>query len=328
MGASGFVGSHVVRHLVERGDTVRVWTRPSSATRPFEEFDVEHHTGELTDDAALRAAMDGVDGVHYCIVDARPSLRDYAPLWTTNVHGLRHALDAALATTVPKFVFCSTVGTIARVPKWQLANEELPHNWAHLGGEYIKARIAAEQLVLEYVTEHGLPAVVLNVSTPFGAPDYSGTPHGGVVAAAAMGKLPFVMPGSMEFVGVQDVARAFLLAEEKGRAGERYIISERFIPWKDLIDVAASVGGVAPPTKQISARTLLIAGAIGDLKRPFSKKDPRLTKAAARLAHIQSATDHSKATRELGWEPAPTELAVKRAALFYTGKDPDLVASL
>jgi dihydroflavonol-4-reductase len=328
MGASGFVGSHVIRKLVARGDNVRVWIRPSSTTRPFEDFDVEIHRGELTDDEAIRTAMTGVDAVHYCIVDARPNLRDNAPLWNTNVHGLRHALDAAVATEVPKFVFCSTVGTIGIAPKGQLANEETPHTWARKGGEYIEARLAAENLVLQYVREKNLPAVVLNVSTPFGPWDYNNSPHGGMIAAAANGQLPIYMKGGLEFVGVEDVADAFLLAEERGRVGERYIISERFMPWKDVVGLAAQVGGVEPPTKTVPTAVLLAMGAFYDAMKPFSKKDPKVTKASANLSHIMSPSDHSKATRELGWVPAPTEVAIKRAALFYTGKDPDLASSI
>jgi dihydroflavonol-4-reductase len=328
MGGSGFVGSHVIRKLVARGDTVRVWVRPSSTTRPFEDFDVEIYRGELTDDEAIRTAMTGVDAVHYCIVDARPNLRDNTPLWNTNVHGLRHALDAAIATKVAKFVFCSTVGTIGIAPKGQLADENTPHTWARKGGEYIEARVAAENLVLQYVRDRKLPAIVLNVSTPFGPYDYNNSPHGGMIAAAANGKMPIYMQGGLEFVGVEDVADAFLLAEERGQVGERYIISERYMPWKDVVTVAAKVGGVEPPTKMVPSAVTFVMGAFYDAVKPFSKKDPKVTKASANLSHIMSPADHSKATRELGWVPAPAEVGITRAALFYTGKDPDLASSL
>lgn len=322
IGASGFVGSHVVRQLVEQGDKVRVWVRKTSSTRPFDDFEVERFYGDLTDDEAMREAMTGVNAVHYCVVDARPNLRDNTPLWNTNVHGLKHVLDAAVAMKVPKFIFCSTIGTIARV-RQGLATEEMPHNWAHLGGDYIKARIAAEDLVMQYVREHDLPAVVLNVSTPFGPYDYSNSPHGSLIAAAATGKMPVYLKGSMEFVGVEDVARAFLLAEEHGRVGERYIISERYITWKDILTVAAEVGGVEPPQKAVPTTVMFAMGVMGDLMKPIRKADPKVTKASARLSHIQSAADHGKATRELGWVPSPTEDSVRRAARFYTGQPVD-----
>ena len=154
MGASGFLGSHVTRQLVERGDDVRVWIRQSSSTAAFDDLDVERHFGELEDDAALREAMKDVDTVFYCIVDTRAWLRDPTPLYATNVESLRHALDAAVEVGVPKFVFCSTVGTIAST-KSGVADETMPHNWRRLGGDYIESRIQAEDLVLQYHREQG-----------------------------------------------------------------------------------------------------------------------------------------------------------------------------
>ena len=148
MGASGFLGSHVTRQLVERGDEVRVWIRESSSTVAFDDLEVERHHGDLDDDAALRAAMKDVETVFYCIVDTRAWLRDPTPLFATNVEALRRVLDVAVEVGVPKFVFCSTVGTIATT-KSGLADEGMPHNWRHLGGAYIESRIQAEELVLQ-----------------------------------------------------------------------------------------------------------------------------------------------------------------------------------
>ena len=317
MGASGFLGSHVTRQLVERGDDVRVWIRQSSSTAAFDDLDVERHFGELDDDAALREAMKDVDTVFYCIVDTRAWLRDPTPLYATNVESLRHVLDAAVEVGVPKFVFCSTVGTIAST-KSGVADETMPHNWRRLGGDYIESRIQAEDLVLRYHREHGLPAVVLNVGTTYGPGDHGRTPHGNLVRSAALGRMPaYAKGGSMEVVGIEDAAAAFLLAEEHGRVGERYIVSEGFLSYKDLFDIAADEGGVAPPRFGIPHPVMRVMGAVGGGVSRVLRKDSVVSPTSVRLMHIQSALDHGKATRELGWQPTPTEGSIRAAVRWY-----------
>ena len=317
MGASGFLGSHVTRQLVARGDRVRVWVRESSSTVPFDDLDVERCFGDLTDDAALRAAMKDVDTVFYCIVDARAWLRDPAPLFATNVESLRNVLDAAVDVGVPKFVFCSTVGTIG-VAKSGLADETTPHNWRRLGGPYVESRIQAEELVLRYHREFGLPAVVLNVGTTFGPRDHGPTPHGKLLRSAARGKMPAYAKGaSMEVVGIEDAARAFLLAEERGRPGERYIISERCLPTKEIFGIAADEGGSAPPRIGIPRPAMRAIGAVGGATSRALGRDSVVTPTSVRLLYVQTALDHTKATRELGWEPVPIEGPIRAGVRWF-----------
>jgi dihydroflavonol-4-reductase len=321
MGASGFLGSHVTRQLVARGDQVRVWVRESSSTAGFGDLDVERRHGELTDDAALRAAMKDVDTVFYCIVDARAWLRDPSPLFATNVEALRNVLDAAVAAGVPRFVFCSTVGTIGVLDSGP-ADETTPHNWRELGGAYVDSRIQAEELVLRYQREFGLPAVVLNVGTTFGPRDHGPTPHGKLVRSAARGKMPAYAKGaSMEVVGIEDAARAFLLAEERGRPGERYIISERCLPTKDIFAIAADEGGAKPPRFGIPRPAMRVIGLVGGWTSRALGRDSVVTPTSVRLLYVQTALDHGKATRELGWEPAPIEGAIRAGVRWFLDAD-------
>lgn len=318
LGASGFLGSHVVRQLVQRGDEVRVWTRPSSSTRAFDELDVDHRTGELTDTEALRVAFRGVDAAYYCIVDTRPQLRDASLLFQTNVEGLRHALDAAVAGGVPRFVFCSTVGTIGRSTSGGPATEDLPHDWAHLGGDYIRSRIEAEDLVLKYVRVHGLPAVIMCVGTTFGPYDHGPSAHGQLVRAAAAGKMPFyVKSAALEMVGIEDAARAFLLAAERGVVGERYIVSERLMTFQELLTVAARAVGRQPPRVAVPLAAMKAVGAAGDVLGGLLRRDMTMTRVSVRLMHIMPALDHGKATRDLGWHPSPASEAVARGAQWF-----------
>ncbi|GAA5148864.1 NAD-dependent epimerase/dehydratase family protein [Pseudonocardia eucalypti] len=317
MGASGFLGSHITRQLVERGDHVRIWVRPTSASHAFADLPVPEFRGDLFDDQALRAAMRDVATVFYCIVDARPSLHDPAPLFRTNVESLRNVLDAAVAARVERFVFCGTIGTIGH-PGTGSATEDTAHTWAEMGGPYIRSRLDAENLVLSYHGERGLDAVVLCPSTTFGARDHGPVAHGRLIRAAAAGRMPFFVRNQrMEVVGVEDAARAFLLAEERGRAGERYIISERMMTSKEILTAAAEATGHKPPRIGVPLGAMRVAGRLGDVAGRAFRRDMPLTTVSVRLMHCMPPLDHGKATRELGWTPRPTPDAIREHALFF-----------
>ena len=222
IGASGFLGSHVTRQLVTRGGSdVRVMIRSTSSTRGIADLPVDIHRGDIFDAGALRAAMSGCDVVYYCVVDARPWLRDPRPLWRTNVDDLRHVLDVAAQADLDRFVFTSSIGTIGRNPNG-LADEDTPHNWLDAGGDYIRSRVAAEDLLMRYCSDAGLPGVAMCVANTYGPGDWLPTPHGGMLAAAVRGALPFAIDGyESEVVGIEDAATALLLAGERGRAAPR-----------------------------------------------------------------------------------------------------------
>jgi dihydroflavonol-4-reductase len=321
IGASGFLGSHVTRQLVERGDRVRVLLRRTSSTVSIDDLDVERHYGDVFDDDALRNAMDGCDDVYYCVVDTRAWLRDPTPLFHTNVEGLRHALDAAVDADLRRFVFTSTIGTIALSENGRSVTEEEPFNWMDKGGGYIRSRVQAENLVLRYASERRLPAVALCVSNTYGPGDFQPTPHGSLVAAAAEGKMPaYVKDMSMEVVGIEDAARALILAAEKGRIGERYIVSERFISARELYGTAADAGGARPPRLGIPLKVMYALGFGGDIAAKVLRRDMLLSTLSVRLMHIMSPMDHGKAERELGWHPSPIHDSIRGAVAFYRGR--------
>lgn len=318
MGASGFLGSHVTRQLVQRGDDVRVLLRPSSDTRGIDDLAVTRRYGGLFDDVALRAAMTGCDVIYYCVVDARMWLRDPAPLFATNVEGLRHVLDAALATGVGKFVFTSTAGTLA-APTARPVTEDDPADWTG-GGPYIESRRAAEDLVLSYARKYGLDAVALCVSTTYGPGDWQPTPHGGALAMVAAGRLPFYFGYSQEVVGIEDAARAMLLAAEHGRSGERYTISDRFMSSRELHRIAAEAGGVRVPRIGIPMPVLYAGARLNDLAAGLLRRDLKFAATGMRIVANMGRLDHSKAVRELGWEPQPVEDSIRRAVRFFAAQ--------
>ncbi|AMO60625.1 NAD-dependent epimerase/dehydratase [Mycolicibacterium phlei] len=317
IGASGFLGSHVTRQLAARGDDVRVLLRPTSSTRGIDGLDVDIRRGDVFDPDCLREAMRGCDVVYYCVVDARPWLLDPTPLWRTNVDGLRTVLDVAATADLHRFVFTSTIGTIGRRTDAP-ADETTAHNWLDIGGDYIRSRVAAEEMVLRYSAEKGLPAVAMCVANTYGPGDWLPTPHGGLLAAAVRGKMPFYIDGyESETVGIEDAARALLLAGERGRVGERYIVSERWMSSREIFETGCAAVGVEPPQRRVPIRLMAAASYPSSWVARLRGRETKLTPLNIRLMHIMSPLDHSKAVRELGWQPAPTPDAVAAAARFF-----------
>ena len=320
MGASGNVGACVTRQLVERGDDVRVLLRRSSTTKGIDGVEVERCYGDIFDTEAVTAAMADRDVVFYCVVDTRAHLADPAPLFSTNVEGLRNVLDVAVNADLQRFVFLSTIGTIAVGDDGATVDEDTPFNWAGKGGPYIESRRQAEDLVLSYARERGLPAVAMCVSTTYGGTDWGRTPHGAVIAGAAFGKLPFVMSGiDAESVGIDDAAKALILAADRGTPGERYLISEKMISNAEVARLAAEAAGVAPPQRSIPLALSYVMAAAGTLKGRLRGTDEQLSLESLRLMRAEAELDHSKAVRELGWQPRPVEESIAEAAKFWVG---------
>jgi nucleoside-diphosphate-sugar epimerase len=318
IGASGFLGSHVTRQLVAAGEDVRVMLRRTSSTKGIDDLDVQRIHGDIFDVGCLKEAMSDCDVVYYCVVDARMWLRDPSPLFRTNVDGLRCVLDVAVDAGLRKFVFTSTTGTLA-ISDSRPVTEADAHNWSD-GGAYIASRVAAEDLVLAYARERGLPAVAMCVSTTYGPGDWAPTPHGSVIAAIAAGRFPIYLDYSAEVVGIEDAARAMLLAADRGRDGERYIISDRYLSVREVNGIAAAAVGRKPPRIGIPLPVLKVAARANDLAARILNRDLLFAYAGIRMAELMSPLDHSKAERELGWTPRPVEESIRDAAQFFAAR--------
>ncbi|MEB3051077.1 NAD-dependent epimerase/dehydratase family protein [Mycolicibacter sp. MYC123] len=316
IGANGFLGSRVTRALVDAGHDVRVMVRPSANTISIDDLDVTRFHGDVFDSAVLAEAMAGCDDVYYCVVDTRAWLRDPSPLFRTNVEGVRNVLGVAKKAGLHRFVFTSSYATVGR-RHGHVATEDDVISPRGLSA-YVRSRVQAEQLVLRAAAEDGLPAVAMCVSTTYGDGDWGRTPHGAFIAGAAFGKLPFLMDGiELEVVGVDDAARALILAAERGRNGQRYLISERMIALKDVVRIAAEEAGMPVPARTISVPMLYALGALGSLRARLSGKDAELSLASVRMMRAEAPVDASKAVRELGWQPRPVEESIREAARFW-----------
>jgi dihydroflavonol-4-reductase len=318
IGGNGFLGSHVTRQLVGDGQDVRVMVRDGANTIGIDDLEVTRVVGDIWDNAALRDAMAGVDDVYYCVVDTRGWLRDPAPLFRTNVDGTRNVLDVAKNADLRKFVFTSSYVTVGRRRGHVATEDDIVVDRGLT--PYVRSRVQAEQLVLQYAREQSLPAVAMGVSTTYGSGDWGRTPHGAIIAGAAFGKLPFVMSGiELEAVGITDAARAMVLAAEHGRVGERYLVSEKMISNAEVVRIAAEAAGVPAPTKSIPLPVSYALAIAGSAKAKLRGTDEQLSLGSLRLMRAEAPVDHSKATRELGWEPRPVEESIREAARFWVG---------
>lgn len=321
IGANGYLGSHVTRQLVDAGHDVRVMVRAGANTIGIDDLDVTRFHGDIWDTETLREAMAGVDDVYYCVVDTRGWLRDPAPLFRTNVDGTRNVLDVALGANLRRFIFTSSYATVGR-KRGRIATEDDVISDGELKRltPYVRSRVAAEKLVLSYARERGLPAVAMCVATTYGAGDWGATPHGAIIAGAAFGKLPFVMDRiELEAVGIDDAAQAMILAAERGRIGERYLISEKMISNAEVVRIAADAAGVPAPTRRIPLPLSYAMAALGSAKAKLRGTDERLSMASLRLMRAEAPVDCSKARRELDWQPRPVEESIREAATFWVG---------
>ena len=321
IGANGYLGSHVTRDLVAAGHDVRVMVRDGAATVGIDDLATERFVGDIWDVDTLRAAMTGCDDVYYCVVDARGWLLDPAPLYRTNVEGTRNVLDVACAVhqrhPLHRFIFTSSYATVNR-RSGQVATEADAITDESGLTDYVRSRLLAERMVLQRARDGQLPAVAMCVATTYGPGDWGRTPHGAIIAGAAFGKLPFILGGiELEAVGVDDAARAMILAAEHGRAGERYLISEKMISNAEVVRIAAEAVGVPPPTRAIPLPVAYAMAALGTAKARLRGSDERLTLNAIRLMRAEAPVDHGKAVRELGWQPRPVEESIREAARWW-----------
>lgn len=321
IGASGFLGSHVTRQLATAGHEVRAMVRPNAATTGIDDVPTQRFVGDVFDDDTLRAAMTGCDDVYYCVVDTRGWLADPAPLYRTNVEGTRNVLDVAAAVhradPLHRFVFTSSYACVHR-RRGRIATEADEITSERGLTDYVRSRVQAERMVLARARAGDVPAVAMCVSTTYGAGDWGRTPHGAIIAGAAFGKLPFVLGGiELEAVGIDDAARAMILAAERGRVGERYLVSEKMISNAEVVRIAAAAAGVPPPGRVIPLPLAYAMAALGTVKSRLRGGDERFTLNALRLMRAEAPVDHSKAGRELGWQPRPVEDSIAEAALFW-----------
>ena len=319
--SNGYLGSHVTRQLVDAGRQVRVMVRDGATTTGIDGLAVTRFVGDIFDDDTLREAMTGCDDVYYCVVDTRGWLSDPAPLYRTNVEGTRNVLDVAASVhrnhPFRKFVYTSSYATVHR-RRGRVATEADEISDERGLTDYVRTRLIAERMVLDCARNGKLPAVAMCVSTTYGPGDWGRTPHGAIIAGAAFGKLPFVLDRiELEAVGVDDAAKAMILAAEHGRVGERYLISQTMISNAEVVRIAAEATGVPAPARVIPLPVAYVMAALGSIKERLGRSNERLTLNALRLMRAEAPVDCTKARTELGWQPRPVDESIREAARWW-----------
>ena len=315
LGASGFLGSHVVKALVAAGRPVRILTRPSSNTAMTDHLDLDRHQGDVFDRETLREAMQGCSSVFYCIVDTRSWLRDSAPLYRTNVEGSRLVMGVALEVGVERFVFTSSIVTIGLTPSG-VASEADEFNWEDQAPPYVMTRVEAERQLLEFCAK-GLPGIVCCVATTFGGHDQQPTPHGELLKLTVEKRMPVYWNTKMSVVGIKDAADALLVAEQQGKVGERYIIADRMMDIAEATSKTATFAGVKAPRLEVPLWVVTAATWIAEKVMHGLNKDTVLTMSSILLSQIMGDYDNRKAKNELGWQPRPMDESLKEAAAWF-----------
>jgi len=316
IGASGFLGSHVTRQLVEQGREVRILVRPSSAINTTDDLDIERLRGDVFDPACLAGAMQDCDVVYYCVVDTRAWLRDPAPLYAVNVDGLKTVLDVAVGAGLKKFVYTSTFGTIGRREDGP-STEADAFNWYQQAPDYVRCRVAAENLFFEVCREQGLPGVACCVGNTYGPGDSAPTPHGDMIRQVALGKMPIYWDGGGPSLGIVDAARGMLAAEKFGKVGERYILAERWVSFIELFGMAAEAAGTKVPAMRIPDWLLYSMAASSDLIAALRRRDSKMSIASIKCSKMLPNVDAALARETLGWTPQPIEASVQEAVNYY-----------
>jgi len=302
-GASGFVGSAVARALLAQGRQVRVLLRPSSDRRNIEDLDVEVLLGELDDPKALADAASGCFAVYHVAADYRLWVRDPAPLYATNVEGTRLVMEAALQARVARVVYTSSVATLGWNADGRPADESTPSALSDMIGHYKRSKFMAEEVVKTLVRERKLPAVIVNPSTPVGPRDIKPTPTGRLVIEAASGRMPAYVDTGLNLVHVDDVAAGHLLAESKGKAGERYILGGEDLTLAEILRIIAEIVGRRPPKIKIPLAALWPVAWLAEGWAYLTGAEPFTTRDGLRMARHRMFFSSAKAERELGYRP-------------------------
>ena len=315
-GATGFIGSHLTRVLLQRGCRVRVLVRPVSRLNAIEALPVDVVRGDLRDPASLAAAVDGVRRVFHAAADYRLWTRDPRELYASNVEGTRHLIDACRRAGIERFVYTSSVATIAVPHGSTLPDETTVARIDEMVGHYKRSKLLAEQEVLA-AAAGGLPAIVVNPTTPVGPGDWKPTPTGRMIVDFLRGRMVAYLDTGLNLVPVEDVAEGHLLAAERGRVGERYILGGRNMTLKEIFEAIAAVSGRPAPRMRMPFAVALAAGYASEALARISRREPPVPLEGVRMARHKMFVDASKAQRELGFVPGSVEAALERAIKWY-----------
>jgi dihydroflavonol-4-reductase len=316
-GASGFVGAAVVRALSARGRKVRVLMRPQSDRRNITGLEVDSRIGSLEDGPSLAAAVAGCGALYHVAADYRLWVKDESVMYRANVDGTRLLMQAALDQGVSRIVYTSSVATLGIIGDGTPSTEETPSTEDDMIGPYKRSKFLAEEVVRDLVKQHGLPAVIVNPSTPVGPGDVKPTPTGRMIVEAASGKMPAFVDTGLNIVHVDDVAAGHLLAEERGVVGERYILGGEDLSLGEILRRIALLTGRKPPTISIPIPAIWPIAIGAEAWAQISGKEPFVTRDGLRMARKKMFFSSAKAAHDLEYRARPAQDALADAVAYF-----------
>lgn len=317
-GASGFVGSGVLRQLLKAGHTVRAMLRPRSDRRNIEGLPVEATIGDLADRTSLDRAVSGCTALFHVAADYRLWVPNPTEIYDANVTGTRNVMLAAAEAGVERIVYTSSVATLGPTTNGKPADETTPVSIDGMIGHYKRSKFLAEAEVRRLAEETGLPVVIVNPSTPVGPRDIKPTPTGRMIVRAASGRIPAYVDTGLNLVHVDDVAIGHLLAFEKGKVGERYVLGGCNMTLREILEVIAGIVGRPPPRIRLGHNVVMpIAYAAEAWSRLTGSGEPLVTVDGVRLARKCMYFSWEKARHELGFNPRSAYEALRDAVDWF-----------
>ena len=316
-GATGFVGSHVARQLVAAGNSVRVLVRAGSNPLLLEDLPVERCEGDLRDILSLSRAMKGIRRIFHVAADYRLWSRNPDEIYQSNVAGTRSLFEAARQSGVERVVYTSTVATII-VPSAAdvLPNEDTHATLDQMIGHYKRSKFMAEMEAIKAAAD-GLPVIIVNPTTPVGPGDWKPTPTGRIIVDFLNGKMPAYVDTGLNVAAVEDIAAGHLLAAEKGRIGERYLLGARNMTLKEILDTISSIARRPAPRVRLPHVVAIAAAHASEFYARFTGREPQIPLEGARMSRYRMFIASDKAARELGYASGPVEPAFERAVRWY-----------
>ena len=315
-GATGFVGAAVARALIQTGVEVRVLARADADPTNLEGLPVERIAGDLRDPASLRHALNGCRQLYHVAAHYALWAKDPSVFYDVNVVGTRNLLEAARDVGVERTVYCSTIGAIGLPPGGGLGTEETPVSLEQMAGHYKRSKYLAEQEVHKLAKE-GVPVVIVNPSAPVGERDVKPTPTGQIIVDFMKGRMPAYIETGMNIIDVDDVATGHLLAMEKGRQGERYILGGTNLLLKEVFEILSTLTGVKAPALKLPRGAVLPLAYLNHWLANLTGIPPRIPLEGVKMAKYKMHYDCSKAIRELGLPQHPPEIALEKAVRWF-----------
>ena len=316
-GANGFVGSALVRLLLQQGHDVKALVRPGSDRCNLDHLDITLVEGDLTDASSLQRALNGCSYLFHVAADYRLWVPDPERMYRTNVDGSRDLLRAAADAGVGRMVYTSSVATLGINRDRRPADETTPVVLEDMIGHYKRSKFLAEQAVRELVEEQGLPVVVVNPSTPIGPRDIKPTPTGRIIVDALKGKIPAYVDTGLNVAHVDDVAQGHLLAFDRGEPGNRYILGGENLSLKTILGIICDYAGLAPPRLRLPHNIVYPFAWLAQNWARVSGKEPFATVDSVNMAKKFMYFTSARAEQDLGYDPRPARRAIEDAIDWF-----------